>query len=72
MKFGIWLEGIKGNDHTYAMVIVAFLITLLASNSMQIVEKFKPSWRWLVCLLIVAVWSLLDMSKVSEFLYFQF
>ena len=72
VSFGSWLEGIKGNDHTYAMIIVAFLVTLLAGNSMQFVEKFKPSWRWLACLLVVSVWSLLDMSKVSEFLYFQF
>ena len=72
VKFGLWLEAINGNDRTYAMVLIGLVVVLVAGNSMQVVERFRPSWRWLTCLLILSCWSLLDMSKVSEFLYFQF
>jgi alginate O-acetyltransferase complex protein AlgI len=72
VKFGLWLDGINGTDRTYIMVIIALLITVRSINSMQIVDRCKPSWRWMACILIISFWSLLDMSKVSEFLYFQF
>jgi len=72
LRFGRWLDEINGTDRTYIMVLVALLITVLSINSMQIVDRCKPSWRWMTCMLIVSCWSLLDMSKVSEFLYFQF
>jgi len=72
IKFGRWLDGINGTDRTYIMVIIALLITVRSINSMQIVERCKPSYLWMSCMLIISFWSLLDMSKVSEFLYFQF
>ncbi len=72
VKFGLWLDGIKGNDRTYFMVLLALAVTVTASNSMQLVDRFRPSRRWLFCLLVISFWSLLEMSKVSEFLYFQF
>jgi D-alanyl-lipoteichoic acid acyltransferase DltB (MBOAT superfamily) len=72
VKFGLWLDGINGTDRTYVMVIIALIITVSSINSMQIVDRIKPSWRWMACMLIISFWSLLDMSKVSEFLYFQF
>jgi hypothetical protein len=39
---------------------------------MEFVSRVRPAWSWLTLLLIVTFWSLIDMSKVSEFLYFQF
>ncbi len=72
IKFGLWLDGINGTDRTYIMVLLALFVTVFSVNSMQIVDRCKPSWRWMTCLLVIAFWSLLDMSKVSEFLYFQF
>ena len=72
IKFGLWLDDINGNDHTYLMVIIAMLVTAFSLNSIQIVERVKPSWRWMICMLIISFWSLLDMNRVSEFLYFQF
>jgi alginate O-acetyltransferase complex protein AlgI len=72
IKFGLWLDDINGNDRTYLMVIIALLVTAFSLNSIQIVERVKPSWRWMICMLIISFWSLLDMNRVSEFLYFQF
>ena len=72
IKFGAWLAGIEGSDRTYIMLIIAMLITHLSLNSMQIVERVKPTWRWTICMMVVSFWSLLNMNRVSEFLYFQF
>ena len=72
IKFGLWLGSIKGTDRTYIMIIIAILITHLSLNSMQLVERIKPSWRWMTFMLVASFWSLLNMNRVSEFLYFQF
>ena len=34
--------------------------------------EWRPNWAWLGILLVASVWSLLGLSSVSEFLYFQF
>ena len=72
VTFGTWLDAIKGNDETWIMAVVALVIVVSLKNSMEIVSRVRPSWGWLILLLTVSFWSLLDMSKVSEFLYFQF
>jgi D-alanyl-lipoteichoic acid acyltransferase DltB (MBOAT superfamily) len=72
ITFGKWLSVIKGNDETWIMAVVALLIATLCINSMDIVSRVRPGRGWFALLLIVAFWSLLDMNKVSEFLYFQF
>jgi len=72
ITFGGWLDAIKGKDETWIMVLVALLIAVFWKNSMEIVARVRPTWSWCTLLLIIAFWSLLDMSKVSEFLYFQF
>ena len=72
ITFGKWLDAIKGNDETWVMAIVALIIVAFLKNSMEIISRVRPSWGWLVLLLVASFWSFLDMSKVSEFLYFQF
>lgn len=72
ISFGGWLDVINGNDKTWIMVVIALLIAVFWKNSMEMVSRVRPTWGWFALLLIAAFWSLLDMSKVSEFLYFQF
>jgi hypothetical protein len=72
ITFGDWLDGIKGNDRSYFMAIVALLITTLAINSNQIIARIKPDWKSLLFLMIISFWAIMEMSHVSEFLYFQF
>lgn len=47
-------------------------VTVLAPNSLQLVERFRPTRGWAVLLVVVVVVSLFNLSRVSEFLYFQF
>lgn len=72
VEFGDWLGDIKGNDRTYFMVLLAILVVTLARNSQQMVGQVKPGWRHCSLLMLVAFWSLLNMGRISEFLYFQF
>jgi hypothetical protein len=72
VTFGNWLNGIKGYDKTYFMVISALLVVTLAKNSQQLIAYVKPNGKCFCMLLLIAFWSLLNMSRVSEFLYFQF
>ncbi len=67
-----WLAGIQGKDDTVWYLLVAFIIILTTKNSIQMTDSFKPSWRSFVFLVVIAFYALLNMSKVSEFLYFQF
>ncbi|HEX9078757.1 MAG TPA: MBOAT family protein, partial [Desulfuromonadaceae bacterium] len=72
ITFGGWLDPIKGSDMTWIMVLCALLVAVFWKNSLEIVSRVRPAWSWFALLLVVAFWSLLDMSRVSEFLYFQF
>lgn len=72
VSFGSWLTNIGGSDQTYIYALCGFAIVLWAPNSMQLVERVRPTWRWLLALMVVACWALLELGKVSEFLYFQF
>jgi hypothetical protein len=70
--FGLWLEGIKGNDNTWIMSIAALVTVVFCKNSMEIIDRVRPNCYWFLLILIIAFWSFLDLNKVSEFLYFQF
>lgn len=54
----------------YLIVLVLILLKIPETN--QIVDKFKPSWRWCVAVMILLAACLFNLNRVSEFLYFQF
>ena len=71
----IWkalLINLQGRDTTLWTLLVVFVLTLTAKNSIELAASFKPDWRRFVFLLTIAMYALLNMGKVSEFLYFQF
>lgn len=63
-------EGIK--DKAFAWVIVGMLIVVFAPNSIELSKKFKPGWKFFLFTLVLALAALLNLERVSEFLYFQF
>ncbi|GLI39684.1 MBOAT family protein [Geobacter hydrogenophilus] len=72
VQFGPWLQGINGKDETWISVALAFPVILLAKNSNEIADVLKPSWKSCTLAIATFAWALMSMSKVSEFLYFQF
>jgi alginate O-acetyltransferase complex protein AlgI len=66
------LAHLDGNDGTIWVLLVILIFTLTCRNSIELEERFKPSWKTLVFLMAIAGYTLTNMNKVSEFLYFQF
>jgi hypothetical protein len=48
------------------------ICTLTLKNSLEMQRKFKPSWGALIFMAAICIYTLNNMRKVSEFLYFQF
>ncbi|KIM07795.1 MAG: acetyltransferase [Sulfurovum sp. FS06-10] len=57
---------------TFVWIFIAILMTTLCKNSNEIAHQFKPSWLMLALTLGGVIYTLFDISKVSEFLYFNF
>jgi hypothetical protein len=72
VRFGDWLQGINGNDKSYGLLLAALLLTSFTLNSNQIVARIKPDRKSLLFLLVISLWSVLELHHASEFIYFQF
>jgi D-alanyl-lipoteichoic acid acyltransferase DltB (MBOAT superfamily) len=72
VEFGRWLAPINGGDDTWVMIAIALVIVTACRNSSELVARLRPTRGWLAILLLTACWALMQMGKVSEFLYFQF
>ena len=71
----IWKElliNIQGKDATFLILIATMTFTFTTKNSIQLADSFKPDWKRFAFLLCIALYAILNMGKVSEFLYFQF
>ena len=72
VTYGKWLANIGGSDKTYISILAGLLIATLMKNSNEIVDSLKPDWKSLAVLIIISCWTIMQLGKVSEFLYFQF
>jgi len=63
---------INGSDSILWTLIVIMIFTMTCKNSIQLENNFKPSWKTLVFVVVISFYTLINMNKVSEFLYFQF
>lgn len=51
---------------------LAFIIILCFKNTVQLQEKFKPTWYTFLFTFLLLLYAILDLTKASEFLYFNF
>ncbi len=54
------------------ILIICLLITLLTRNSMEIEARFRPNLLSTVVIGAMAITAILSLTRVSEFLYFNF
>ncbi|NMC27724.1 MAG: MBOAT family protein, partial [Syntrophomonadaceae bacterium] len=54
------------------MVLVFFLLAVLFRNSMEMMERFRPHVLNALFIATLAVWAILNLNKISEFIYFNF
>jgi alginate O-acetyltransferase complex protein AlgI len=72
-KFGrTLLAGIGGRNETYWGLLLCLIFVLVLRNSNEMTDRFQPTWKSFAFLVAIAFYTLLNMGKVSEFLYFQF
>lgn len=59
-------------NYSLLMLLGLTLTVLWAPNTQEIMERFKPCWWFAGITSVLALFSLLSLNRVSEFLYFQF
>ena len=53
-------------------LILGMALVLFAKNSVELQKEFKPSWKNAAfCLVLLAI-GIISLTKVSEFIYFNF
>jgi alginate O-acetyltransferase complex protein AlgI len=53
-------------------LIFGLLIILIMKNSIEITWKFKPEITYSIFIIILFIYSVLNLTKMSEFIYFNF
>jgi len=71
-KIRLILAEIGGRDETIIKLILAFFLVLVARNSTEMSSSFRPTPRNVVFVTTLSLIALINMSSVSEFLYFNF
>ena len=76
IKFGGFVQNIKGDFYTPVWIFIGFILVLLFKNSIQIIKGFKTSYKnlliFIVTLFIVITHLIYRLGESSEFLYFNF
>lgn len=71
VTFGdLFFKGV--NKNAIYIIFISFIIALVAHNSNQMAENFRPNRKTMAFTIVIAIYALLSMNKVSEFLYFNF
>jgi alginate O-acetyltransferase complex protein AlgI len=60
------------HHNIWAALIVLMVLSVAVYNSNEMVKKFQPTWKTAVVTAVSAIYVLLSMNKVTEFLYFNF
>jgi alginate O-acetyltransferase complex protein AlgI len=70
---GMGFSLIQGERKEALLILAgALLFVRLAPNVHDLMRKFKPGWRWAVVTGTLLAMDILSLTRVSEFLYFQF
>jgi len=72
VEFNNWAVDIDGNNWTAVWIILALLAVLLCKNTMEEKERFKLNLKTALFATACFLVGVLSLSKVSEFLYFNF
>jgi hypothetical protein len=72
ITFGENLVVIKAEGYTVWMLAAALVAVLVLKNSNEMVGRFRPDWRSAAFAAIVATYTIFNLSKVTQFIYFQF
>ena len=72
IQFGHWLQTISRDNYTIYWVLMGLFITVFLKNSNELAERFKPSVLTVLYAAVLFLVAASSLSKLSEFLYFNF
>ena len=72
VRFGDAMAGITGDERLMYQFFIFIMLAFFFKNSTQLVQRLKPVWWSAVGVAMISVYAVLNLRKVSEFLYFQF
>jgi hypothetical protein len=72
VEFGAWLQHVGATYHVLWYIIFAFLLILVFNNSKKLTTNMKPNIKYLLAGALMFNVAVLQMHRVSEFLYFNF
>jgi D-alanyl-lipoteichoic acid acyltransferase DltB (MBOAT superfamily) len=72
IQFGHWIQTISTDQYTIYWVLVGLFITVALKNSNELAERFKPNVLTALYAAVLFLAAASSLSKLSEFLYFNF
>lgn len=71
--FGNWSKVFVDSSYiVWGWILGALIVCLIFKNSVEWLNRFKPSWLYVICFWVLLTLSLNGINNVSEFLYFNF
>ena len=67
-----WVSNIDADKYLFLQLFIALFIVLFLNNSMQYLSTLKMKKVDLIFIISISVFAILNLSKKSEFLYFNF
>lgn len=62
----------EGFLKTALFILVGLIVTIFMKNSIELKETLKPNWNYAIFTSILLIYSVFQLQKVTEFLYFNF
>ena len=72
VTFGYWLQSISRDTYTMYWVVMGLFVVLVLKNSNELVKNFKPTFLTSLYAAVLFLVAASSLSKLSEFLYFNF
>jgi len=63
---------LKDKFRALGMIIISFIIVLTFKNTSEKLNSFKPTLLNALFIIIILIYSIINLTKVTEFLYFNF
>ena len=69
---GKHLKNLQANDDVFRMIFISIVVVIFFKNSNDFVNTLKMNWRTLIFVSVISIISILSLTKISPFLYFNF
>ena len=72
VEFGVYLQAVSGSLWTISWLLITLIIVLFSKNSMAQIKDFKLDYKSVLLTSIYLSIGVMMLTRVSEFLYFNF